>query len=230
MSVQFNFGKGTLLAAATSISLFAAPHLAAAQPGGPDYDQGGYNGQGGYNNQGGPYYDPCARSQADRSVVGGVLGAAAGATLGNSVTHGGAKLGGAIIGGVAGAAAGASIGHATAACQPGQPGPYYAGDSQQGPDYGPPPPPSPGAYQQQGPDYGPPPPPPPPGAYVPSEDDRYAGPGGDPGYRGPPRDRCRMVEDRVVFPDGTSDSRSIQACRDSDGRWRVVDDGPPGRD
>ena len=242
MSVQFNFGKGALLAAAASISLFAAPQMAAAQPGGPDYDQGGYNNQSG--DQGGTYYDPCARSQANRSVIGGLLGAAAGATLGNSVTHGGAKLGGAIIGGVAGAAAGASIGHATAACQPGQPGPYYAGDPQQGPDYGPrqgpdygpPPGPDYGPQQgpdygpQQGPDYGPPPPPPPPGAYIPNDDNRYAGPGGDPGYREPSRERCQMVESRVFFPDGTTDSRSVQACRDRDGRWRVADDGPPGRD
>ena len=230
MSIRFGFAKGAMLAAAASIGLLVAPQLAAAQPGGPsNSDQDGYNGQGG------TYYDPCARSQADRSVVGGLLGAVAGATLGNSVTHGGAKVGGAIIGGVAGAAAGASIGHATAACEPGQPVPYAGEQDDQG--YGPPPPPPPGAYipsdaqryagQPGGQGYGPPPPPPPPppGAYIPGDDQRYAGPNGypEPQYRDAPRQRCQMVEDRVFFPDGTSESSSVQACRDPRGHWRVVE-------
>lgn len=158
MSVQFNFAKGALLAATASASLFAAPQLAAAQPGGPDQDQGGYGAQGSYNNQG-AYNN-------------------------------------------------------------------QGGDPRQGPDQ-PPPPPAPGAYQQD-PGYGPPPPPP--GAYAPGDEGRYAGPGGDPGYREPSRHRCQMVEDRVMFPDGTSDSRSVRACRGPDGHWRVADDGPPGRD
>ena len=128
MTPRFGFAKGALFAAATSICLLTAPQLAAAQPGpgdGPPDD--GYN-------QGGTYYDPCARAQTDRSVVGGLLGAAAGATIGNSVTHGGAKVGGAIIGGVAGAAVGAGIGHASAACDSGQPVPY-AGDQYAGGQY-----------------------------------------------------------------------------------------------
>ena len=198
MPPRFDFAKGALLAAAASVYLLGAPQMAAAQPGPQDYD----NGSSGYNGQDGTYYDPCARSQADRSVVGGLLGAVAGATLGNSVTHGGAKLGGAIIGGVAGAAAGASIGHATAACQPGQPAAY--------------------AGQPDGGDYGPPPPPPPPGAYIPNEDDRYAGPNGQPYYSGPPPQPCQMVEDRVFYPDGTTDSSPVQACRGPNGRWHVV--------
>ena len=198
MSARFGFTRGALLAAAASLSVLAAPRMAAAQS---SYD----NGPGAYDNQGGTYYDPCARSQANRSVVGGVLGALAGATLGNSVTHGGAKVGGAIIGGVAGAAAGASIGHATAACQPGQ---TYYGDSA---------------------GYAPPPPPPPPDAYVRNDEDRYAAPP-PPDYREPPRERCQMVEDRIIFPDGTTDSSSVQACQDYDGRWHVADSRAPGRD
>lgn len=197
MSPHFDFAKGALFAAAASLCLLATPQLAAAQSGGPDY------GPGGYNEQGGTYYDPCARSQANRSVVGGLLGAVAGATLGNSVTHGGAKLGGAIIGGVAGAAAGASIGHATAACEPGQPAPYADG-----------------RYDNS--DYAPPPPPPPP-AYRPGDDDAYAGPIDRPDYREPPRERCQMVEERVFFPDGTTDTSSVRACRDEDGRWKIAD-------
>jgi len=61
-------------------------------------------------------------------------------------------------------------------------------------------------------------------------DDRYAGPNGDPGYRGPPQGRCQMVEDRVIFPDGTRDSRPIQVCQGRDGHWQVADEGPQGRD
>jgi hypothetical protein len=30
-----------------------------------------------------------------------------------------------------------------------------------------------------------------------------------------------MVEDRVYFPDGTTDSSSVRACRDDRGRWHV---------
>ena len=236
MTPRFGFAKGALFAAATSICLLTAPQLAAAQPGpgdGPPDD--GYN-------QGGSYYDPCARAQTDRSVVGGLLGAAAGATIGNSVTHGGAKVGGAIIGGVAGAAVGAGIGHASAACDSGQPVPYagdqyaggqyqdqggqyqggqYQGGQYQGGQY------QGGQYQgppQGGSDYGPPPPPPPPpGAYVPNDNDRYAGPGDQSDYRAPPRGRCQTVEERVFYPDGTTESSSVQACRDRSGHWHVTD-------
>ena len=201
MKFPFPIPRSMLLAAAAGATLLATPMLAAAQSYGPDYGPGP---DPNYNNQGGTYYDPCKRSQADRSVVGGLLGAVAGATLGNSVTHGGAKLGRALIGGVAGAAAGASIGHATAACDPDQPAQY--------------------AGRQDDQDYGPPPPPPPPGAYVPNEDDRYAGPPPErPDYRDAPRERCQMVEDRVFYPDGTTESTSIQACRDPSGRWHVAD-------
>ena len=76
MNYPIHFAKGALLAAtATTWPRLAAPQLAAAQSGDPGYDQGGYS------NQGGTYYDPCARAQANRSVVGGLLGAVAGATL-----------------------------------------------------------------------------------------------------------------------------------------------------
>jgi hypothetical protein len=32
-----------------------------------------------------------------------------------------------------------------------------------------------------------------------------------------------MVRDRVYYPDGSSEDRSVQACLNSHGRWRVVD-------
>ena len=224
MSMRSSFRKIALLAAAASIGL-AAPGFAAAQPG-PNYDSGQYDDQGRYDNQGGTYYDPCARDQANRSVIGGVLGAAAGATLGNSVTHGGAKLGGAIIGGTVGAIAGASVGHATAACQPGQP--YGDPRDDAGYDGPPPPPPPPGAYGQNG--YGQPPYGQSPYGQGGSGQDGYGGPDNryaeeHNAYAPPPpsaREDCRMVEDRVFYPDGTTESSSVQACRDDRGHWHVV--------
>jgi hypothetical protein len=205
MSPRFGYGRMAMFAATACIGLASAPPIASAQSQGPDYDNGGYQGQGG------TYYDQCKRSQVDRSVIGGVLGAVAGATLGNSVTHGGAKLGGALIGGAAGAAGGAAIGHASAACDSGQDVPYASG-------------PPPGYGDSQ---YAPPPPaPPPPGAYIPPDDGRYAERDGRPDYAPPPPprdDRCQMVEDRVFFPDGTTDSSTVRACRDDRGRWRVED-------
>jgi hypothetical protein len=206
MRPRFDFARGALLAGAACVSL-AMPQFAAAQPG-PDYDSGHYDNPD--NGQGGTYYDPCRRSQVDRSVVGGVLGAVAGATLGNSVTHGGAKLGGALIGGAAGAAVGAGIGHASAACDNGQSVPYAGQPADAGYD-GPPPPP----------------PPPPPGAYIPPDDGRYAERDDRQDYAPPPPprdDRCQMVEDRAFFPDGSTESSTVKACRDERGRWHVADD------
>jgi hypothetical protein len=218
MSLGFSCARAALFAAAACIGLTSAPQIASAQSVGPDDDARGYQGQDG------AYYDPCRREQVDRSVVGGVLGAVAGATLGNSVTHGGAKLGGAIIGGTVGAAAGAGIGHASAACGSDQSVPYAGG-----------PPPAP-AYGD--PAYAPPPAPPPPNAYIPPDDDGYAQRDDRSEYAPPPPsrddrsayappqrdDQCRMVEDRVFFPDGTTESSTVRACRDDRGRWRVVDD------
>jgi hypothetical protein len=120
----------------------------------------------------------------------------------------------------------------------GQPVPYAGGGQPSDSEYGPPPPP---------------PPPPPPGAYVPNDrgpngggpndgGPNYAGPGyggpdnagqgyagrdvgpnSEPGFRDPSRGRCQMVEDRVFYPDGTTESSSVQACRDRRGHWHVMD-------
>jgi hypothetical protein len=200
------FARVAMFVATACIGFAGAPQIAAAQSQGPDYDNGAYQGQ----SQDGTYYDPCKRSQVNRSLIGGVLGAVAGATLGNSVTHGGAKVGGALIGGAVGAAGGAAIGHASAACDSGQPVPYAGGGA-------------PGYSDSQ---YAPPPPPPPPGAYIPPDEGRYAEREDRPDYGPPPPprdDRCQMVEDRVFFPDGTSDSSTVRACRDDRGRWHVED-------
>ncbi len=77
----------------------------------------------------------------------------------------------------------------------------------------------------------PPPPPPPPSppaatpaiSYAPTSDSRYA-PQSDPAsYRDAPHPQCRMIEDRAYYPDGTTESRSVQACRGLSGRWHVID-------
>jgi len=90
----------------------------------------------------GYYYNPCQQDQNNRAVAGGLLGAATGALIGNSVASGGGRTGGTIIGGLAGAAVGAKIGQSTAACGNG-------------------PPPAPAGYYQDEPPPPPPPPPPP---------------------------------------------------------------------
>jgi len=74
----------------------------------------------------------------------------------------------------------------------------------------------------------PPPPPAPPSAppaisYAPTSDSRFAQPGDQPSYRTPPAPQCRLIEDRAFYPDGTTESRSVQACRGPSGRWHVVD-------
>src|SRR4051794_15822367 len=82
-----------------------APQVAAAQP----Y---GYYGQ----DNGGSYYDPCRRDQANRGVVGGLLGAGLGATLGSQVAASGHRTDGSLLGGALGALAGVAVGRQGAAC------------------------------------------------------------------------------------------------------------------
>ena len=105
------------------------------------------------------------------------------------------------------------------ACQPNQPIPYA---SQQLPNL-----PVPYADQRGGGDGGPPPrPPPPPPApttYIPSDQGRQAASNNVYGARATQNARCQMVEDRVLFPDGTSEISSVQACHDRGGHWYVAD-------
>jgi hypothetical protein len=62
--------------------------------------------------------EACNSQKRTDQVLGGVLGAAGGALLGNSVAHGGGKTGGTIIGGVGGAAAGVGIASVAKHCPP----------------------------------------------------------------------------------------------------------------
>jgi hypothetical protein len=130
----------------------------------------------------------------------------------------------------------------------GQAVPYAGGgqpsDSEYGPPPPPPPPPPPGAYMPNdrgpndggpndsgsnyaapsyggpnygGPSYGGQ------GAAAQGYAGRDAGPNSEPGFRDPSRGRCQMVEDRVFYPDGTTESSSVQACRDRRGHWHLMD-------
>ena len=201
------------VAGVMALSAVAAPQVATAQP----Y---GYSGQG----RGDTYYDPCRRDQGNRSVVGGLLGAGIGATVGSQMAARGHRTDGSLLGGALGAVAGAVVGNKTAACQPGQ---YasapYAGQPAYGSRYDsapPPPPPPPQAYYER----------PSGGAYYGSrydDDDRYAYGHGGERFRiaersvGP--DGCTLAESPIYLPDGRTQKRFVRVCQDSSGRYQVVD-------
>ena len=172
---------------------------------------------------GNPAY--CGQVNQNRMLVGGALGAIAGAVLGNNVGAHHHQGDGAILGTVLGAGTGAVIGRNTGACSPAaqqraqngyQPG-YQQGGYQQG------------GYQQ--PTYGQPP------AYPPNYGrqtgyDRYpleGGPNGgyrDSGYRGDGYQQggdpnCRWGTVSTRDPDGREVRDSIYMCRGRDGVWRA---------
>ena len=107
------------------------------------------------------------------------------------------------------------------ACQPGQPVPYAGQPS--------PSQPVPYAGERSDIDRAPlpsPPPPPPPAppiGYTASNDGHYAGADSSNSHHGQPRERCQMVEDRILLPDGTTETSNVQACRDRGGHWYVTD-------
>jgi hypothetical protein len=194
------FAKGALSAAVALVALGAAASASA-------------------QSYSGPGYNPCQRDASNRSVTGGLLGAAGGAVIGSQFAASGHRRDGSLLGGVIGALAGASIGHSTAACDSAPPPPRYNNA---------PPPPPPPAYDN------PPPPPayddayyaPPPPAYV---ERREIWAYGRHGARfrviedrmGP--DGCTLAESPVYMPDGGVDRRYVRVCPDYRGRYRVVD-------
>jgi hypothetical protein len=202
MSKPSTIARGALaaVAGAMALSTLAAPQMAAAQP----Y---GYYGQGSSDS----YYDPCRRSQSNRSVVGGLLGAGLGATVGSQMAARGHRTDGSVLGGALGAVAGAVVGNKTAACESGSQ--YYGAP--------PPPPPAPQAYYER---------PAPPPSYYGSrydDDDRWAY-----GRRGERfrvadqpvgADGCTLAESPIYLPDGRVQKRFVRVCQDSSGRYQVVD-------
>lgn len=203
--------RAALTAGAGAMALAAlAPGAALAQyRTTPSYGQA-------YDQQGQYYYDGCARSEANRAVVGGLIGAVAGAAIGNNTGSPRRNDENALIGGLLGAAAGASIGKGTAACTPesrvynsysygpsydyGYNAPYNYGYGY-GYDYTPPPPPPPTRAPQYGYGYG---------------------SGYDYGYGNRYGPNCQLIEDTVRLPDGRTQRRLVQACRDSSGRYQIV--------
>jgi hypothetical protein len=187
--------------AALSASL-AAPQVAAAQSYG--YGQPAYS-------------DVCRSDRNNRTALGALLGAGAGAVLGSQMAANHHRTDGSILGGVLGAFGGGAIGRSSAPCQPQQ---AYAPP--------PPPPPAPAVYSA-------PPPPPPraeydgPGGYEEGrfDDDHWAyGPRGQ-RFRiaerpvGP--DGCTLAESPIYMPDGRVQKRFVRVCMDSSGRYQVVD-------
>jgi hypothetical protein len=208
MSKRSIFAKGALVAAAGAAALTAG--AASAQP----YGQYGYNG-GGYS------YDPCKREETGRGVAGALLGGAIGAAVGANAAARGNRQDGALLGGGLGAIAGAVVGNRSAACN-GGPAPYTSSyDAGRYPQYG-------YGYGYDAPRHG---------RY--RQRDYY---GDDRGYyedsawaygrRGeryrlashaPDRDGCTLAESPIYMPDGRTQTRMVRVCRDSSGRYQVVD-------
>jgi len=198
MSKPSTFAKGALAAAAGVMALTSAV-AASAQP----YGGSAYGGN--------TYYDPCRRDSNNRGIVGALLGAGIGATVGSQLTARGHRTDGSVLGGALGALGGAAVGSNSAACTPGRT-----------------------AYS----DVPPPPPPPPPSAYYdrypPSyrygsryDDGAYAyGPRGE-RFRVAERpvgaDGCTLAESPINMPDGRIQMRFVRVCQDSRGRYQVVD-------
>jgi hypothetical protein len=217
MSKRSTFVKGVMVAAAGAAALTAG--VANAQP----YGQYGYNG-GGYS------YDPCKRDQTGRGVVGALLGGAIGAAVGANAAARNNRQDGALLGGGVGAIAGAMVGNKSAACNGGQV-PYAGGSSAYynggaypqysygyGSDYGAP---RHGRYRERdvwgdGRGYY--------GAY---DDDSWAYGRRGERYRLAGRsvgaDGCTLAESPIYMPDGRTETRMVRVCRDSTGRYQVVD-------
>ena len=87
----------TGLSALAALAVAAAAPPAGAQPHGDSSDR-----------------DPCQQKQHNAGTAGALIGGAAGAAIGNSVSHGGGRTGGTIIGGVAGAVIGDNVGRRSA--------------------------------------------------------------------------------------------------------------------
>lgn len=212
--------RRTALIACAAVAAGAAvlPATAQAQQYGSSYDQRGQY-----------YYDGCRRDTNGRTAVGAILGGLAGMALGNNVgsdrsydrrgrVHDNDTN--ATVGAIAGALAGGAIGRNSAACQP-EPKPYqqsysYTQDYYATPQYS-----APqrndyyyDRYQSER------------GYAAPSYDYGYGNQGyGAQGYgaQGYGAQGCRMVESRIRLPDGRSQTRMVQACPDSQGRYQIVD-------
>jgi opacity protein-like surface antigen len=196
MSKRVTIAKAGLIAAAGLMALSTT--AAQAQP----Y---GYNGMG----SGGYAYDPCKREKTTRGTVGALIGGTIGAVIGSNAAARNARTEGSLLGGALGAAVGAGVGNSSAACTSGQ--------------YVPPPPPPPPVetsyYGPRGPQHDR-------DDYAPARDDYAYDRRGD-RYRvtgdAPEADGCTLAESPIYMPDGRTQTRFVRVCRDSSGRYAVVD-------
>lgn len=228
MSTRSTIAKGAVAAVAGVATLAAA----AAVPAAASAQSYGYYGQ----TQGNTYYDPCRRDQTNRSTTAALIGGALGAVIGSNAAAGGVRTEGALLGGALGAAAGAAVGNRSAACAPGYNthatqnsqygGGYYAqapyGQTYSQPQYQ-------GGYYQSGAA---------PGYYGSSYDsNRYGYTASSSAYgqaydrygrtysvaQRPGADGCSIAESPIYMPDGSTQKRFVRVCRDSSGRYQVVD-------
>lgn len=164
----------------------------------------GYYGMG----NGGYQYDPCKREKTTRGTMGALIGGTIGAVIGSNAAARNARTEGSLLGGAVGAAIGAGVGNSSAACTSGEPLP--------------PPPPPPSAAYEPAPYYGR-------DAYAPRADyDGYAYGRRGERYRiaedrGVDADGCTLAESPIFMPDGRTQTRFVRVCRDSSGRYAVVD-------
>lgn len=203
--MRSTFAKASVALAAGAM-LMSSAATAQAQP----Y---GYNGgSSGYT------YDPCKREKTSRATGGALLGGAIGAVIGSQAAARGHRTDGSLLGGALGAAIGAGVGSSAAACANGQTGyyetaPRYDSYSRYGSNYR-----SGGYYGRD--------------AYAPRYDSRYDS---DWAYgrrgeryrlaegRRTDADGCTLAESPVYMPDGSTETRFVRVCRDSSGRYGVVD-------
>ena len=227
MSKRVTTAKAAVCAIAGVIALAAG--AAQAQP----Y---GYNGAGASSYS----YDPCKREQTQRGTVGAVLGGGAGAVIGSNAAARNARTEGALLGGLLGAVVGGVVGNKSAACtstyqtQPAPPPPpppasasngYYGYSARSYSDRG---------YTDRG-------------YYDRDADDRdtYDRQARRDAYRdslsddwaygrhgeryrlaegrGVDADGCTLAESPIYMPDGRVQTRFVRVCRDSTGRYAVVD-------
>jgi hypothetical protein len=200
MSKRVTIAKAGAAAIAGVMALGAAAQVQ-AQPAGP------YTAQ----SPNGYYYDPCRRDANQRGTAGALIGGGMGAVIGSNAAARNARTEGALLGGLLGAIAGGVVGNKTAACTSA---------------YVPPPPPPPrtsyNSYYDRD-------------AYAARTEDRdddaedgaYAYGHGGERYRladrAPDPDGCTLAESPIYMPDGRTQTRFVRVCRDSSGRYAVVD-------
>jgi len=213
MSKPSTFAR-VALAAVTGAMALSAGATAQAQP----YGSSAY---------GNSYYDPCRRDSNNRGIVGALLGAGIGATVGSQIAARGHRTDGSVLGGALGALGGAAVGSNSAGCRAGDPQPYRDA----------PPPPPPAAYSDR---YGYAPPP---EVHEYGRDDYAARiergrfDNDYEGYARGPRgerfrvvesnrataDGCTLAESPIHMPDGRTQMRFVRVCPDDNGRYQVVD-------